>query len=630
MLEALRKGAGSWIAKIFIGLLVLSFAVWGINDIFTGQSSTSLATVGDQKVTEYQFQEVFQRELRQLSQRLQQQVSVDQARQLGVDRQVLQRLISQAALDDQVASFTLAVPDQAIADRIVKDRLFQNAQGKFDRLRFEQVLANNGFNEQTYVAVERQNILRAEIAGIVDRGVTIPIEMIKAIHRQQNEARTAEYFVVPASKAGKIAEPTDAEQNEYYDANKRRFTAPEFRTLSILRLDPSDLAKGIDISEENLKKAFEDRKDGYVTPERREILQMAFTSTEEAQKAYDRISSGTDFVDIAKERKLTEVDYVLGTVTRAALPDKAIAQAAFELAEGAVSPPVSGKLATVVLKVLKIEPEDRKTFADVKADLQNQLSLEQAQEEVANMHDTVEDARAGGSTLAEISEKLNLPLINVDTIDRNGLGADGKAVKDIPATTEVLRVAFESDVGVENDPIDTANEGYAWVDVDEVTPEAVRPFDEVAAEIKTLWVSEKRRDALFKFAQGLVDQGRDGKTMAELAAATGETVQTTEAMRRRDVSDVFSATAISNLFQQKDGGWTLAPIGKGDGMLIMRVASVTAPEFPKDTAEVKSLSQQLDRGLGEDLLQQYLNGLQETLGVTVNAEIWERLRGSGT
>ncbi len=630
MLEALRKGASGWIAKIFIGLLVLSFAVWGINDIFTGQSSTSLATVGEQKVTEYEFQEVFQRELRQLSQRLQQQVSVDQARQLGVDRQVLQRLISQAALDDQVATFTLAVPDQAIADRIVKDRLFQNAQGKFDRLRFEQVLANNGFNEQTYVAVERQNILRAEIAGIVDRGVTIPLEMTKAIHRQQNEARTAEYFVVPSSRAGEIADPTDAEQGEFYEANKRRFTAPEFRTLSILRLDPSDLAKTIDISDDKLRAAFEDRKDGYVTPERREILQMAFTAPDEAQKAYERITSGTDFVDIAKERKLKEVDYVLGTVSRAALPDKAIADAAFGLAEGTVSPPVSGTLATVVLKVLKIEPEDRKTFEDVKAELQTQLSLEQAQEEVANMHDTVEDARAGGSTLAEISEKLDLPLIRVDAIDRNGLGADGKAVKDVPATTEVLRVAFDSDVGVENDPIDTSNEGYAWVDVDEVSPEAVRPIEEVAAEIKQLWVAEKRRDALFSYAQGLVDEGRGGKSLADLAAATGQTVQTTDAMRRRDVSDVFSATAMSNLFQQKEGGVTLAPSGTGDGMLIMKVASIAVPEFAGDTPEAKALSQQLDQGLGEDLLQQYLNGLQENLGVTVNAEIWERLRGNGT
>ena len=166
--------------------------------------------------------------------------------------------------------------------------------------------------------------------------------------------------------------------------------------------------------------------------------------------------------------------------------------------------------------------------------------------------------------------------------------------------------------------------------VPEVTPESVRPFEEVAGEIKTLWVREKRRDALFKLAQDLVDQGRDGKSIAELAALTGETVQTTESMRRRDVSDVFSTTAITNLFQQKEGGLTLAPIGNGDGMLIMKVASITVPEFSTGAPEVKSLSEQLDRGLGEDLLQQYLNGLQETLGVTVNADIWDRLRGSGT
>lgn len=627
MLDALRKSAGSWVAKIFIGLLVLSFAVWGIADIFGGQQGNALATVGEEEITEEEYREVFQRELQQLSQRLGQQLSVEQARQLGVDRQVLQRLVSQAALDSRIKSFGLAVPDKAIADRIVKDRMFQNSQGQFDRRRFEQLLANNGFTEEAYVATERRNILRAELAGIIDRAVNAPDELVKAIFRQQNETRVVRYFVLPSTAAGDAPQPTDAEVKAYYEANKRRFTAPEFRTLTVLRLEPQDLAETVNVADEDLRRAYEDRADDYVTPETREIEQITFASVEQAQAARTRIESGTDFLAIAKERGLADVDFKLGTVTRKDIVDAAVAKAAFEVPDGQVSQPIQGSLSVVLVRAKVVSPEKRKTFEEVKDALRTSIATEKAQEEVINMHDTVEDARAGGSTLAEVSAQLNLPLIRVDAVDRTGKGPDGKTIDDIPSPTEVLNTAFDSDVGVENDPVDTQNNGYVWVDVEEITPEASRAFDEVKTEALDLWIQEKRREALFEQARAIVDKGRAGTTLDALAGTAGQQVKQSKAMRRRDVSAEFSATAIANIFRQAANGLTLAPTADGNGFLIMQVTNVTVPNFDAAANETKALSGQLQRGLGEDLLQQYLNGLQETLGVNVNSGVWNSLRG---
>lgn len=627
MLDALRRGAGTWVAKIFIGLLVLSFAVWGIADIFSGRQGTALATVGEVEISEVEYRDVFQREIQQLSQRLQQQLSVEQARQLGVDRQVLQRLISQAALDSRIQSFKLAVPDQAIADRIIKDRVFQDSQGRFDRGRFELLLANNGFTEEVYIATERRNILRAELAGIVDQAVDIPDTMVKAIHKQQNETRETRYFVLPAAAAGELAAPSDEELKSYYDANKRRFTAPEFRTLTLLRLEPSDLVSTISVSDEELRKVYEDRSVDFVTPERREVDQITFPDEEQAKAARARIESGTDFLEIAKERGLKQVDYALGTVTQKDILDAEIGKAAFALPDGTVSQPVKGSLATVILRAKVVTPEQRRSFDDVKTELKNSIALERAQEEVINIHDTVEDARAGGSTLVEISTQLNLPLIKIDAVDRSGMDEDGKAIETIPSSAEVLNLAFESDVGVENDPVDTQNNGYVWVDVDVITPEALRPLEDVKAEASDLWTKEKLREKLFERAQALVEKGRQGTSLDELAKSTGQTVQQSKPMRRRDASGDFSATALANIFRQAQNGLTLAPKADGDGFLIMQVAKITVPEYKPDQPEARSLTTQLKRGLGEDLLQQYLNGLQEDLGVSVNSNVWNSLRG---
>lgn len=627
MLDALRRGAGTWVAKIFIGLLVLSFAVWGIADIFSGQQGVALATVGDEEITEAEYREVFQRELQQLSQRLGQQISVEQARQLGVDRQVLQRLVSQAALDGTAKSFGLAVSDEAIAQRIVSDPLFRNARGQFDRSRFEQLLSNNGFTEATYVSVERRNILRSQLAGIVDRAVSVPEEMVKAVHRQQNEIRAVEYFVLPPEKAGEIAPPSPDEMKEFYEANKRRFTAPEFRTLTILRLEPKDVAATITISDEELRQAYEDRQDEFGTPERRDVEQITFANEAEADAASARLSEGADFVAIATERGLKPVDYKLGVVTKDEMADPDVAEAVFALNEGEVTKPIKGSLSVVISRVLKIVPEERKTFEQIKSTLRDQLALEKAQEEISNLHDSVEDARAGGSTLPEIADKLNLPLIRVDAVDRNGNGLDGKPIDTIPAAARVLNVAFQSDVGVENDPIDTPDDGYAWVDVEDVTREANKPFEEVKAEVIDLWIAERRREKLFETATALVEKGRDGTSFADLAASVGQSVETSSGMRRRDASNKFTTTAMANLFRQPEGGLTLAPTAEGGGFTIMRVAKITIPEFNADSEEAKALSAQLDRGLADDLLQEYLSGLQESLGVSVNPGIWNQIRG---
>jgi len=627
MLDALRRGVGTWVAKVFIGLLVLSFAVWGIADIFSGSRGVALATVGDEEITEVDYREVFQRELQQLSQRLGQQISVEQARQLGVDRQVLQRLVSQAALDGTAKSFGLAVSNEAIAKRIVSDPLFRNARGEFDRSRFEQLLSNNGFTEATYVSVERRNVLRSQLAGIVDRAVAVPTEMVKAVHRQQNETRTAEFFTLPPEGASEVASPSQEEMKEFYEANKRRFTAPEFRTLTVLRLEPKDVAATITISDEDIKTAYEDRQDEFGTPERRDVEQITFANETEAAEASARLSEGADFIAIATGRGMKPVDYKLGVVTRDEMADPEVAEAVFALDEGQVTPPIKGALSVVIARVLKVVPEERKSFEEVKTALRDQLALEKAQEQISNLHDAVEDARAGGSTLSEIADKLNLPVIRVDAVDRNGNGPDKKPIDTIPATTRVLAVAFQSDVGVENDPVDTPDDGYAWVDVEEVTPEANRPFEEVKGEVAELWIAERRREKLFETAQALVDKGRDGTSVAELAASVGQTIETSGPMRRRDASDKFTATAMANLFRQPEGGLTLAPTAEGGGFTIMRVAKVTIPQFDADGEEAKALAAQLDRGLAEDLLQEYLSGLQESLGVSVNPGIWNQIRG---
>ncbi len=627
MLDRLRQSAGSWVAKFFIGVLVLSFAVWGVADIFSGNQGTTLATVGDQQVSAAEFQTAFRREMTEFSRRTGRQISVEQARQAGLDRQILRRLISQAALDQQVRSLNLAIPDKLISSRIVTNPLFQNSSGKFDRGRFEQLLMSNGFSEQAYVFAERRNMLRTHIADTVSDGIQLPEVLTSAIYRQQNETRTANYFILPVAKVGNVGEPEPADLKAFYEDNQASFRAPEYRKLVVLRLEPEDLSKQITVPEDQLREAYKERISDYQVAERRQAQQIVFPTMEEAVAAREKLLSGGDFLAIAKERGFSDEDIDLGTVSRKDLPDPAIAQAVFGLNAGEVSEPIAGSLSIVLIRVSKIIPGSTKPFSAVKAELAKKLSHEKAQEDLLNIHDAVEDERAGGATLAEIAKRLRLPLFEIAAVDRAGLDPSGKTVAALDGRANALQLAFSSEVGLENDPVDTDDSGFMWVDVVGITPSEVRPFEQVKEKVTALWKRQRRRALLSDRAKELKMRVEGGQSLSGVAEQLGVRIETSKPLKRRDRDPVFTASALEKLFSVPADGLAVEIAPDGAQAMIMQVSNVTVPAYDPASKDATEMVDYLKQGLRDDLMEEYLLGLQETTGVSVNETVWRILTG---
>jgi len=163
MLEALRRGTGSWVVKILLGLLVLSFAAWGIGDIFRIRPEQAIAEVGSQKISGTQFLASYNRELRRLQQQLGQPVSREQALQLGLVQRTLDEMVARAAIDEGVQQLGLTAGNDTVARAIANDPAFRGPLGRFDRLTFEAVLRENGFNEQSYVEARRRDLARGRL-----------------------------------------------------------------------------------------------------------------------------------------------------------------------------------------------------------------------------------------------------------------------------------------------------------------------------------------------------------------------------------------------------------------------------------------------------------------------------------
>ncbi len=622
MMEAMRKGAGTWIAKIFIALLVLSFAVWGIADIFGGYGSKTVATVGDTEITTVEYQNEFQRELRVISTRLGRNVTIADAREMGIDGQVILRLIGDAALETQAKLLGLGVTGKAVGARLMRQAAFQDSSGKFDRERFYRLLQANNLSEQAFMERQRRSIIMQQITGAVTDGGPPPKTLVDAANRFANETRKLSYLTVPKSKLGEIEEPSAEKLRDYYNTHKGEFRAPEFRKVGVIQLTPVTLAKSIEIPEVDIKASFENNKVRFNRPERRTVLQIAFPDDAAAKEAHEKLKNGADFMEVAKERGFTESDVNLGTLDRNGISDKKIADAVFSLEEGKFSEPVTGDLATVIAMVTKIVPSEIKTFEEMRDRLRQAIAAERAGEKILDVYDKIEDERAGGATLAEIASKLQLKYAGIPAVDSRGFDENSKEVDLLVTQPKALRAIFKSTVGLETDPEETSDRGYIWYEVLKVTQERLKPFDDVKLDAETKWRETQLRTLLSGKGQELVDKLRGGSTLADLAQQFDLEVKVSRPLKRNDRADDIPNAAIQQAFALKQGEFGSAATVNGEGRVVFTVSESAVPKSA-DANMKKQLVQALAPQVADDLIVQYIRGLRKEFGVNVNQTVFE-------
>src|SRR6185436_16658393 len=383
MLRGIHKASSTWLGKAVMaavmGVIAISFAIWGIGDIFRGFGRNAVATIGGTEISIEQFRQFYNDRLQQLGRQVGRPITPDEARARGLDRQLLAQLVAETTIDEQAKQLRLGVDSAEIAKRITSDPSFRGANGQFDRQRFEQIIRQAGFTEARFIEEQRRSMLRRQLAQSITGDLKVPGTALAALNQYQNEKRQIEYIALEAAQAGEIPTPTPEVLNKYFDDRKTLFRAPEYRKITLLSVAPSDLAKPDAVTDAD---------------------------------AHERITKGAKFDDVAKERQLKESDTDLGMVAKSDIIDPAVADAAFSLKSGETSAPVKGRFGTVLLQAGKIEPGEEKTYDQVAAQIKREIAETRSKSEVGNLRDKIEDERAAGSTLAETAKKLGLKSVS--------------------------------------------------------------------------------------------------------------------------------------------------------------------------------------------------------------------------
>ena len=523
-----------------------------------------------------------------------------------------------AVLDEQARKLGLGVSKDRIAQLARDEPAFRGPDGKFDRQQFEQALRQVGMTPEDYLDSTKQVAIRQQITEAMSDGLSAPDAFLEAVALYRGEDRTIDYLVLPRSLVEPIEEPGESVLKTWFDERKANYAAPEYRKIAYIKLDPEALADPSAISDEQVKKDYDEHVARYTTPETRKVEQLVFASPEAAKTAYDSTRTGATFEDLVKAAGKTMADVQLGIFAKAQVPDPAIAETLFKLAANEVSPPVTGSFGTVLLRVTEIKPEVVKPLSEVAAEIRKQLAVSEATRILLDAHDSYEDARAGGATLAEAAAKLNLKVVTVDAIDRQALRPDGKIVDDLPESSELLKQAFETEVGIENPAINIGSTGYVFYEVQDVTPARDRTLDEVHAKVVADWKSAEAEKRLDAKASELAKQVKDGAALDTVAADLKLEKQTKRGVKREADDADFGKEGVAAMFAKAEGGSGVVPTPGGDGRIIFKVAEVFEPAGAGPDAVPEDARKSFASGLSDDLLDQLVARLQTEYDVTVD------------
>jgi peptidyl-prolyl cis-trans isomerase D len=623
MLQAIRSRAGSYVVKILFALLILTFGIWGIGDIFRNRGSdTIVAMVGDHAISAEELQTAMRRALEQLSARFGSAIDLEQAKKLGLVDQTLTQLIDRSLIDQEIARLKLDVSDDLIRNVIAGNPSFRGSDGRFDRSLFNAVLAANNLTEDQYVALLRRDIPRNDLLHAVTAGVAVPQPIVDLLYEYRNEKRTADIVSLPTAGVSDVGQPSEDELKAFYESHQDLFRAPEYRGFTLVSLNPTDIAKDIEIPEAKLKEEYDQRQDELQIPERRDVEQILAPSEEKAKEAEAALAAGKDWREVATTIAGQNPDTIdLGLMGRDEMPS-ALGEVAFELPLNKPSDPVKTSLGWHILRVIKIEPPVTQTFDEAKAKLEADLAHQEAVDRIYKVANKVDDALAGGATLSEAAEKFGLRTTTVEAVDVGGHEPQDKPVTLPVSAGDVLKLAFATNEGQTSRVTETPDGAIFALHTDKVIPSQVKPLDEVKDKAVAAWQADRRREIVAEQAEDLAAAIAPGARLAAVAGEKGLKATTSPPFTRHPENDsAIPPALVGKLFAAKPGAVVTA--SDATGSYVAQLDKVERPENVSQT-ETAGLSHELDTAQQADLAEEFTRALRARFPVEIHREVLDR------
>ncbi|MBB5074284.1 peptidyl-prolyl cis-trans isomerase D [Bartonella callosciuri] len=624
MLDIIRNTTNSWVARIFLAILLLCFILlWGIPQLHT-TSERDLITSGNSTITVdgYRFALADQSARLALASHLGRMFTPNEIQQYKIPAFVFSQLQQDVLLDEQVRKMKISLSKDTVARILSADNMFQ-INGTFDQNLFRNYLQHLHISESNFLNYYTQKEKRNQLISASLSGMKAPDLFYKALALYQDETRTADYLVIDLKGKKTIPDPDQETLQKWFETHRSEFRSPEYRTVSLLSITSAEFVKSKDISVDEAKAYYTQNASRFITPEKRTIEQLQFPTREAADNAAKKIADGLKFEELVKAEKKTLNDIKKGPLVESELPSH-LASEVFELKQGQISAVINDLQGPVIIRVTHIEPSTSIPFEKVEENIRQTLAKNRGADAMRNTYTAIENARFEGASLKELAEQYKLPLRTI-TIDKTGKTIEGAILTDLPQKDILLNAIYQANEGVDLDPLSLQKGGYLWYKVDKIIPARDQTLEEAKGAVLSQWKNEETQRLLDEKAKDALKQLTEGKSLVSLAHTLGIIKKTTQALRRQDSSEILGVEGVKALFSSPKGHYGIIKGPVATNRIVYQIKTVTVPKDINPHTLSPDIRTNIDMMIREDLKLEMLQIANKENPLEINSILYNQI-----
>ena len=619
MLNSMRGKGQSKVMWVIMGLLMLGLTGFGIGGI-GGGNIRSIGTVGDEPIETNTYARAYQNAAGRLNQQAGRTLTAAELENLGVQEQVLDAVVGQAALNNEAAMRGLSVGDETVRTTILQSSQFQGLDGTFDRENYNFYLERQlGINASEFETLIRKENARSLVENTIVSGVSSDFTVPTTLMNFAQQERSFEWAALSEDNLGTpIATPNDEDLQAYYDAHAANYLSPLTRNITYAWLNPTDLLDKVAVDEAEIRESYDLQADRFNKVEQRAVDRIIFPTPEDAQSARDRLDAQTaTFSEIVAERGLEDADVDLGEVSRGDL-GTAVADLLFGATEPGVVGPVQSDLGPALFRINAVLAADSTPYEDVRDELRNELAGESARRLVSDRVTEIDDLLAGGADLEALAKDTEMTLNTIAYFD----GSDAA----IAGYDEFRAAALDAQQGDFPEVLDLSDGGVFALRLDSIDQPKAIPLDEVREKVTADWRAEQLNTALKALAERLkpgLEKGGDLSIM-------GLNLTPVDGIKRNSYLEQLPPTTVLEAYKLDTGGVTI--VDGGDSVVLLRLTDITEfdPDLDGNDVVLERIKGQLDAQISIDMLSYYTDALQTKAGVQLNRAIISQINAQVT
>ena len=605
---------GKIVFAVLAFFLIVSFAVWGIGDIFLSPNRERVvARVGSVKIMSGDFVRAYRDETEQVSKLLGENFDAERGRELGFVRSILNTLIGRALFDNVVSKLDLSIGRDAMRAAVIATPQFQDEFGTFNELIFRRVLRESGFSEETFLRNLKNDLKRRQLIDTVISVPKVPPTLLNSLAAVRKEQRTAESILIATDELAEPPEPKEEVIEKWYRDNADKYRKPQLRSLSYFNVTPKQLLAEIVVAEEDVKEIYAQRKSSFEVAEERNISQILLSDERAAKNAYERLKKGEDFLLVAKEAAdLDKRGVSLGWNTKRDLITE-LAEQTFALEAKELGGPYETPFGWHIMRVEEISPGKTLTFEEKRQELTDELALEEAAEAVYQLMIKVEDALAGGASLDQAAAEVGAEVRRLDGVTVTGADGDGKEINLPP---RLFQEAFSLPPQVVSGVIDTGADGFFVQRVEGIEEARAKTFAEAKKEALRDWRSQEKKRLAAAAAERIKQRLVNGEGLRAIASSMRLKVVAYKPFSRFSFVDQEIPPPFTDALFAADVGDAVA-IAITEGQMVGVVTDIIPPT-EDDKSGLAPIETAVYDSLGADLVSQYQSWLMQKHRVSVD------------